>query len=291
MSSPRNAMASQSSPPGTNPPRGKAGYFVLEGMNSFATVYYAYYLYFLTQQAFGFGNRANLALAAVNGLVCMVASFLGGKFADRFGYFTALKLGFGTMMLGLLAGAQLPSFTAQIVIMAIFVVGMCFTWPTLEALVSHGETSASLPRIIGIYNVVWAGAGALAYFTGGALLHECGLKSIYYIPAGIQAVQLGLTLWLEARAQPGASGGTAAISATSLAESDAGAAAKGKTFLNLAWLANPFAYIAINTLVAVMPGVATRLGLSTMLAGFCGSVWCFARVAACLGVWFWDGWH
>jgi MFS family permease len=117
------------------------------------------------------------------------------------------------------------------------------------------------------------------------------LKSIYYIPAGIQAVQLGLTFWLEARAQPGVSGGAAAIPATSFAESDAGAAARGKTFLNLAWLANPFAYIAINTLVAVMPGVATRLGLSTMLAGFCGSVWCFARVAAFLGLWFWDGWH
>jgi len=59
----------------------------------------------------------------------------------------------------------------------------------------------------------------------------------------------------------------------------------------MAWLANPFAYIALNTLIAGMPGVAHRLELSTMLAGFCGSVWCFARGAAFLGLWFWDGWH
>jgi len=59
----------------------------------------------------------------------------------------------------------------------------------------------------------------------------------------------------------------------------------------MAWLANPFAYVALNTLIAAMPGVAHRLALSTMLAGFCGSVWCFARVGAFFGLWFWDGWH
>ncbi len=59
----------------------------------------------------------------------------------------------------------------------------------------------------------------------------------------------------------------------------------------MAWLSNPFAYIAINTLIAVMPGVAQRLGLSATLAGFCGSVWCFARVGAFFGLWFWPGWH
>ena len=42
----------------------KAGYFTLEGLNSFATVYYFYYFYFFMQTEFGFGNKANLALAA-----------------------------------------------------------------------------------------------------------------------------------------------------------------------------------------------------------------------------------
>jgi len=59
----------------------------------------------------------------------------------------------------------------------------------------------------------------------------------------------------------------------------------------MAWLANPFAYIAINTLVAVMPGVAQRLGLSTTLAGFCCSIWCFGRLGAFFGLWYWSGWH
>ena len=34
-----------------------------------------------------------------------------------------------------------------------------------------------------------------------------------------------------------------------------------------------------------------RLGLSTTLAGFCASVWCFSRLAAFAALWFWPGWH
>ncbi len=68
-------------------------------------------------------------------------------------------------------------------------------------------------------------------------------------------------------------------------------ASTAKAFLRMAWLANPFAYIGINTLIAVMPGTALRLGLSTTLAGFCCSVWCFARFGAFFGLWLWQGWH
>src|SRR5262249_19013342 len=66
---------------------------------------------------------------------------------------------------------------------------------------------------------------------------------------------------------------------------------KGKWFLRMAWLANPFAYIALNTVIAVVPGVARKLGLSTTLAGFCCSVWCFARFGAFFVLWAWTGWH
>ena len=59
----------------------------------------------------------------------------------------------------------------------------------------------------------------------------------------------------------------------------------------MAWLANPFAYIAVNTLVAAMPGVAHNLKLTTTQAGFCCSLWCFARLGAFFGLWYWAGWH
>src|SRR5437588_4684677 len=92
----------------------KTGYFILEGLNSFATVYYAYYLYFFMQREFAFDNKANLTLAALNGLICMFAAWWGGKFAQEFGYFTALKLGFAIMGGVLALGSQINSAAGQV---------------------------------------------------------------------------------------------------------------------------------------------------------------------------------
>jgi predicted MFS family arabinose efflux permease len=277
----------------TRPSRGmrkvqiKTWYFILEGSNSFATVYYLYYLYFFMQKTHGFGNLANLRLAALSGLICMFAAWWGGKFAQERGYFTALKLGFGLMTLAMCAGPFIHSASGQVVIMAGLVVGMSLTWPTLEALVSEGENPASLARIVGLYNFVWAGTGAVAYFVGGAMLDRFGLKSMFYVPAALQLAQLGSTFWLESQAtRVRGPDPNEKISAPPPVPG-----AKNPVFLRLAWFANPFAYIAINTLIAVIPSLAKRFELSTMLAGFCCSVWCFARVAAFGALWYWQGWH
>ena len=270
----------------------KTGYFIIEGLNSFATVLYFYYFYFFMQARFDFGNKANLVLAALNGFAYMLGSWWGGRFAQRHGYFLSLKLGFGIMILALVAGFALRSAGGQVVVMVATVLGMCLTWPTLEALVSEGETRANLSQLVGLYNVIWAGTGALAYFIGGALLDHLGLQTLFLVPIIVVGAQLALTFWLEIAARSGPDLAEACL-AEVLKEHDTipHAPAEAKTFLRLAWLSNPFAYIAINTLIAVMPGVAQRLGLSTTLAGFWCSVWCFARVGAFFGLWFWPGWH
>jgi len=269
----------------------KLGVFLLEGSNSFATVYYFYYFYFFMQKQFGFGDKANLILAALNGFVCMIAAWWGGRFAQRAGYFTALKLGFGIMGAALLIGAQCASATAHIAVMVVTVIGMCLTWATLEALVSEGERPDRLPQNIGIYNVVWAGTGALAYFMGGALLDGLGLKSLFYVPAVMFLGQLAGTFWLEHTRRFAPAGVLAEQASVGEIGLNPRPIARAKAFLRMAWFANPFAYIAINTLIAVMPGIASRLGLSTTLAGFVGSVWCFARLGAFFALWFWPGWH
>jgi predicted MFS family arabinose efflux permease len=305
----------------------KTWYFILEGLNSFATVYYCYYLYFYMEKVFGFGNRANLALAALNGFICIFAAWWGGKFAQRFGNFTALKLGFFTMAAALTCGMFVQSVTGQIFVMAAMLIGMCFTWPTLEAMASEGETSVGIQKMVGLYNVIWAGTGALADFTGGMMLDKLGLRSLFYVPAAIFFCQLVITFWLARRARfcsaaesltaerggplhplplpeeseyvrPGFDATRSAVeerattqSAIATVELNPQPIAKAKWFLRMAWLANPFAYIALNTVIAVVPGVAKRLGLSATLAGFCCSVWCFARFAAFFGLWAWSRWH
>jgi predicted MFS family arabinose efflux permease len=286
----------------------KTWYFILEGLNSFATVYYCYYLYFYMERVFGFGNRANLSLAALNGFICIFAAWWGGKFAQRFGNFTALKLGFFTMAAALTTGLIVQTVAGHIFVIAAMLIGMCFTWPTLEAMASEGETSDGIQKMVGIYNVIWAGTGALAAFTGGLMLDKLGLKSIFYVPAAIQLIQLVIAFWLARRAwlsphpdspnqpltptlSPSDGEREAQSERVSTTELNPRPIAKAKWFLRMAWLANPFAYIALNTVIAVVPGVANKLGLSATLAGFCCSVWCFARFAAFFGLWAWSGWH
>src|SRR5262245_57832068 len=80
------------------------GYYLLEGMNSCAACYYFYYLFFYLQKHFGFGNRGNLTVCALNGFVYIFSAWSGGKFAQARGYFTALLFGFCTMICALLLG-------------------------------------------------------------------------------------------------------------------------------------------------------------------------------------------
>jgi len=170
-------------------------------------------------------------------------------------------------------------------------IGMCFIWPTLEALVSESETPAGVPRAVGIYNIVWAMTNALAFFIGGTLVVQFGFKSIFYLPLAIVLVQIALTLWLQHHANETARASTAEKIAAPPPDPNRPSPARAKSFLRMAWLANPFAYIAINTLIAVTPGLAAKFHVSPMFAGFVWSLWCFIRLGAFVVLWRWRDWH
>jgi predicted MFS family arabinose efflux permease len=260
--------------------------YTIEGLNSFGTVLYFTYVYFLLHAKFGFGDMANLAVAALLGLVYAVAAWQGGKFGQRHGNFAALKLGFGLMAVSYLVASQLPTAIGQIIGAALVSLGMCFTWPVLEALISEGETPAHIPHAVGIYNITWAWTNAGALFIGGTIVEKFGYASIYWLPLGIVLLQLVLTFWLEKIHVTPAKGGSAPTP-----DPNRPSPARAKNFQQLAWLANPFAYIAINTLIAVLPGVAAKFHLTPMFAGFACSLWGFARLATFIVLWRWHGWH
>jgi MFS family permease len=269
----------------------KIGYFVLEALNSLSTTYYFYYLYFFTEQKFGFGKLQNLGLAALLGFLYMFAAVYGGRFGQRRGYFNALKVGCLLMALAIGSGAFASSALVHVLLAMVANVAMCFTWPTLEALVSEGESPKSLQRKLGIYNLVWGGFGAVAYFTGGTLVEKTNYLGMFYVPAAILLVQLALTLWLERRARvdPGVRMDTTADELPH--DERERSPVSPQTFLKMAWLANPFGYLAINTVVAVMPAVAAKLALDASQTGIFCSLWFFVRTAAFALLWAWTGWH
>ncbi|HTQ51778.1 MAG TPA: MFS transporter [Candidatus Acidoferrales bacterium] len=268
----------------------KRACFAFEGLSSFATSLNSYYLYFYMRDRFGFDNKHNLAFAALNGLIYTIAAWQAGRFVQRHGCFTALKAGFGLMILALAAGSQCHSASGVVVATGLFNVGMCFLWPTIEAMVSEGGDAITLPRAVGTYNLVWASTNALALFSGGTLVEAFGFKTIFYLPLALCLGQLAATLWLEKQVIGGASpdGAPAPVIPP---DPHRPAPVRTRAFLRMAWLANPVAYIAINTFIPELPGVAAHFHLSPMFAGFACSLWGFVRFGTFLTLWLWTDWH
>jgi predicted MFS family arabinose efflux permease len=261
--------------------------YAIEGLNSFGTAFYFAYLYFLLHDRLGFHDKSNLIVAALLGLCYALVSWLAGRLANRWGYFTTLKLGFGIMLAGMVTGTMAGSAAGVIAASAVVTLGMCFTWPVLEALISQGETPDHVPHAVGIYNITWAVTNAGALFIGGTLLVKLGYQCLFYVPAGLLGIQLALTLWLEKLPRPG----NGSNPADWPPDPHRPPPKLAKSFQRMAWLANPFAYIGINTLLAVLPGIAAKFHLSPMFAGFACSLWGFVRLLSFMALWRWTGWH
>lgn len=270
--------------------RRKATGFLLTGLNTFACSYFGNYVFFLLQQQHGFGNRENLLTCALHGLIYVPAAWLGGRFAERRGLTTSLKVGFVGMAVALFAGGFLPSVAGVLVTLVVWTVAMCFTWPALEAFATHGESDQGTKRMVGIYNVVWSGCAGLMYFAGGAVFEWLGARSLFWIPAIIYVAQYAVTLWLERLPHPPVP--PLAPAAPHHPEDAAlHQPVPPATFLKMAWLANPFAYIAIHSFLAVVPGRSAELGLTVAQSGWFWAVWFIARLGAFFLLWQWGGWH
>jgi predicted MFS family arabinose efflux permease len=272
----------------------KVGCLVVTWLNVYAAAYYFNYVFFLLRDEWGFGVKQCLLFAAMNGLVYVPVALSGGKLAQRFGYFRALQWGLAIMLVALLAGLRAQSAAAHVTVMVLWTAGVCLTWPPLEALASERESRAGTGRMVGIYNLVWSGGAAISFFTGGALLETLGRSSLFWLPAIVHAVQLPLTIWLERnyRRLP-----AAGIAASRVAEQHPESPvpenkpANAPSFLRMAWIANPFAYVAMNSIIPVIPEMAARFDFSATVAGLVASVWMFARFGTFLWLWLWSGWH
>lgn len=270
----------------------KFGYFTLEAINSFAATFFLFYLFFLMRDEFGFTSRNNLLLTAAHGLVYIFASWQGGRFAQRFGYFAALKLGFAGMAVALGLGFVGTSAVMQVLALALWTVPLCLIWPALEALVTEGESFQNTARMVGRYNVVWSAASAVAYFSGGWLWDRFGRSGFYGICISAMVAQLLLTLWLERGARKNPLPTKPPVEPAHHPEAVAfRQTLPPKRFLQMAWLANPFAYVALNTVGAVIPQLAERFHLTPTQSGVFCSLWFFVRTASFIALWQWTGWH
>jgi MFS family permease len=260
-------------------------FYLIELINIYAAVYYSNFLFFYLRRTFGFGEVENLLTAALGGFVYIIAAWQGGKLAQRYGCIRMLYVGCGGIILSLTLGMLLTAPTAQVLVYCLWTVGICFIWPALEALVSE-RAGAQLAKMVGIYNVTWAAGSAIGYFTGGILIEKLGMASLFWLPLGLTVVELAI-LHCAARCLKNEHRRECHEEPLipSVCEVDA------KRFLRMALIANPFSYVAINTVIPLIPSIAEKLSLSTGMAGIVCSLWMFARLAAFAAFWQWTGWH
>jgi len=259
--------------------------YLIELINCYAAVYYSNFLFFYLRRTFGFGELENLLTAALGGFVYIIASWQGGKLAERYGCIRMLYLGCCGIILALTLGMVFPAATAQVMVFCLWTVGVCLIWPSLETLISE-HSGAKLAKMVGIYNVTWAAGAAVGYFTTGILIEKLGMTSLFWLPLGLTAVELALLPFaarLLSKENDVEHHEVTITSAVHLPDT--------KRFLRMAWIANPFSYVAINTVIPLIPSIAEKLDLSTGMAGIVCSFWMFARLAAFAIFWQWTGWH
>lgn len=257
--------------------------FVFEALGSLACGFYGNYIFFLFRDRHGFGDLGNLSVASVMGLVIALAAWQGGKFAQRRGCFQVMILGQIGMIVALACGALFSALAVQFAVLVLWTASQFVVWPALESLVTEGESRQSRARIVGIYSVVWAACSALSYFFGGGLFAWLGSGSIFWLPPGIHLVQIGI-LWHYARRHQD-------VAMRSEPEPPESRGPEPVAFQRMAWFANPFACVAAFTLLAMIPELARKNGLSTTQAGWFCSIWFFARLAAFIMLVRWPGWH
>ena len=268
-------------------------FYLLEGLNAFGCSYYFNYLFFYLRDTFGFGNKENLAICAFHGLIYAIGSWQGGKFVAKIGQIRALKIGFTGMAVFLAAGVYLSSYLPFIFLILIgWTISMCLIWPSIESLVSDNEPAEKVPSMVGIYNVVWAAGSAISYFIGGAIYEHLGRLSLFWFPPIIHIGQL-LILGIALRKIINTENHSQNPKEQSPSETNEKPMDKStaEKFLRMAWIANPFAYVAMNTILAVIPELAKTHGLNPTQTGLFCSIWFFARFAAFIVLWRWTGWH
>ena len=260
-------------------------FYLIELINCYAAVYYSNFLFFYLRRTFGFGELENLLTAAAGGFVYIFAAWQGGKLAQRYGCIRILALGSCVVILSLALGMAVTTATAQVMVFCLWTVGVCFIWPALETLISD-RAGTGLAKMVGIYNVTWAGGAAVGYFTAGLLIEKLGMASLFWLPLGLTAVELVIlpfaARWLK-KENDFPCHEAPITSAIHLPDT--------KRFLRMAWIANPFSYVAINTVIPLIPSIAEKFDLSTGMAGIVCSFWMFARLAAFAIFWHWTGWH
>jgi MFS family permease len=248
--------------------------YVVEGALSFAANLLFVGVFFYTAHVWRWGLSENFLLAAGQGVVYIVASLASQKLAGVMGG-RRLLIGANVALaavslVGAVAGGNV---LLTVAVMVAYVPLMALNWPVLEAAASANADPHTLSRRIGLYNLVWAGTGALAVAVQG-LIMSVDPRGVFVVPLVIHVAIVVMILLTRGYGDEAAAGG-----AEGHAHVDPEPELLAHRTLAL-WLSRitlPSTYVVIYSLSALMPLLPVMKRLDTTTQTLVGSVWMIAR--------------
>lgn len=267
--------------------------FCIEFLTSCGTNFLQVGIFFYTVQRFGWSLRANFTLAAGQGIFYVCGALTAHRLIGRVAPRAALAAIYAAMGLIAVGGAFANSSRALAALLLAYAACSALGWPILEGLLSTGVPTRLLSRRIGIYNLIWSGAGAIVLAINGIILDHWPIGA-FLIPAMAHllcAVTL-FVLFRIRRARMRRTGGPL-IQILSLPplQPEPELLPIRTLALWLSRVALPATYVVIYSLMALMPSLPVMQELDETHKTLLGSTWMAARwftfLVLGLGVW----WH
>ena len=245
-------------------------------------------VFFITEVAYGFGERSNLILGAGLGLVYAISALVAGPVVTRvidarpgLSRRTVLAL----VCTGMGGAAMIPASTPEVwaiwVFAGIFITLQGLMWPLVEAYLSGGRRGKAMRSITGRVNFVWASAIVLAMW-GMAVFMENQPRLILGLLGVAMFATAGLLAWFPREPAPHVE------EDASEHEIDPDRAIRLLRVFRVSLLCS---YALHAALTPLLPHLLEDMGLSERQKTPFASIWMASRLGMFILMERWHGWH
>lgn len=245
-------------------------------------------VFFVTEQSFQWSESHNFTLALAATIVYACAAFFSGRLVAAIDRRCSTRRVVALLMLIQLCGggAALVGSTGVIVCALLTSGASAMLWPIMESYLSAGRHGHPLRRAIGIFNITWMGAVAVALLLMAPALASghATLGLLLFVP--ISAISLVLLPWLPSRPPPhGASDDKRTVLHRHRPENE-------RALRDVTRVLLPVGYILIGSLGPALPFLLGALAVEPGWRTPVTAVWMTARlltVAVLIRFTFWHG--
>jgi hypothetical protein len=251
--------------------------YLIEGILSFAANLLFIGIFFYTKTVFHWTLLQNFLLAAGQGAVYIAASLSSQGLAKRLSDRGLLIFSNSALAAVSLVGVLVSSQAILTGVIIAYVPLMALNWPVLEAASAAGADPHTLSRRIGMYNLIWAGTGAMAVAVQGTLL-KFDARMVFLVPFVIHVAIVITIVFVKGYARlPKSEGRVAEATQSTHLDAEPALLRQRTLALWLSRIALPSTYVVIYSLSALMPMLPVMQRLDTTAQTVVGSVWMISR--------------